>query len=225
MMKRNLLVVAGTAALGISLIALPGHSTQAQSAAENSVTSLKREIAELKARLAEAQEEQEFAGPVIAEAPEVGPEVEIERQLIDFQEPEGPVAPPAPSAHRLVMSLDGDGGSWLGVETQEVGSEKAKTLKLSSERGALIGKVLPDSPAAKAGLKENDVVTEINGQRVEGTDPRNSRRTHRTTFRLARRQTTNHHRDARQVRRAPQRHDESFATGVRIPRAGNAGNP
>jgi serine protease Do len=67
------------------------------------------------------------------------------------------------------MPLDGDGGSWLGVETQEVGSEKAKTLKLSSERGALIGKVLPDSPAAKAGLKENDVVTEINGQRVEGT--------------------------------------------------------
>jgi C-terminal processing protease CtpA/Prc len=140
-----------------------------QSSQENSVESLKREIAELKARLAAAQDEQELSGPIIAEAPEVGPKVEIERRLIDLQEPEGPVAPAAPSARQFVMSLDGDGGSWLGVETQEVSSEKAKSLKLSSERGAFIGKVLPDSPAAKAGLKENDVITEINGQRVEGT--------------------------------------------------------
>jgi len=172
MMKRTLLVAVGTAALGISLIALPAHSSHAQSSQENSVASLKREIAELKARLAAAQEEQEFSAPVIAETPEAGPEIEIERRLIDMQEPEGPVAPAAPSApsaRRFVMSLDGDGGSWLGVETQEVTSEKAKSLKLSSERGALIGKVLPDSPASKAGLKENDVVTEINGQRVEGT--------------------------------------------------------
>ena len=169
MMKRNLLVALGIAALGISLIALPARTAQLQSSQDNSVASLKREIAELKARLAAAQEEQEFSAPVIAEAPEIGPEIEIERRLIDMQEPEGPVAPAAPSARRFVMSLDGDGGSWLGVETQEVTSEKAKSLKLSSERGALIGKVLPDSPASKAGLKENDVVTEINGQRVEGT--------------------------------------------------------
>jgi len=172
MMKRTLLVALGIAALGISLIALPARTAQPQSSQDNSVASLKREIAELKARLAAAQEEQEFSAPVIAEAPEVGPEIEIERRLIDMQEPEGPVtpAPPsAPSARRFVMSLAGDGGSWLGVETQEVTSEKAKSLKLSPDHGALIGKVLPDSPASKAGLKENDVVTEINGQRVEGT--------------------------------------------------------
>jgi S1-C subfamily serine protease len=168
MMKRNLLVAAGVAALGIVLIALPAHTTP-QSSPENSVASLKREIAELKAQLAAAQQEQGFAAPMIAEAPEFGQELEIEQPFIDMQEPEAPLPPPAPSTHRMVMSLDGDGGSWLGVETQEVTSEKAKSLKLSSERGALIGKVLPDSPAAKAGLKENDVVTEINGQRVEGT--------------------------------------------------------
>src|SRR5258708_8057840 len=61
-----------------------------------------------------------------------------------------------------------DGSGWLGVETHEVTAEKAKELKLSAERGVVLGKIVPDSPAAKAGLKENDVVTEINGQRVEG---------------------------------------------------------
>ena len=33
-----------------------------------------------------------------------------------------------------------------------------------------MGKIVPDSPAAKAGLKENDVVLELNGQRIEGTE-------------------------------------------------------
>jgi serine protease Do len=63
----------------------------------------------------------------------------------------------------------GEGGSWLGVETHEVTAEKAKELKLSAERGVVLGKIVADSPAAKAGLKEGDVVMELNGQRVEGT--------------------------------------------------------
>jgi serine protease Do len=78
--------------------------------------------------------------------------------------------------NELQSSDDGDvevfvenGGSWLGVETREVTAENVKSLKLPAERGALVGKIIPDSPAAKAGLKENDVITEVNGQRVEGT--------------------------------------------------------
>jgi S1-C subfamily serine protease len=61
-----------------------------------------------------------------------------------------------------------EGGSWLGVETREVTSDNAKELKLPSERGVVLGRIAPDSPAAKSGLRENDVVTEINGQQVEG---------------------------------------------------------
>src|SRR4029077_19086524 len=61
-----------------------------------------------------------------------------------------------------------EGPSWLGVETQEVTSGTAKELKLPAERGVVIGRVTEDSPAAKAGLKEKDVITEVNGQRVEG---------------------------------------------------------
>jgi serine protease Do len=85
--------------------------------------------------------------------------------------PEAELAPGAPDVERefnWVTSLSDEGGSWLGVETRDVTADNVKELKLPGERGVVIGKVLDDSPAAKAGLKDNDVITEINGQRVEG---------------------------------------------------------
>src|SRR5499427_1494084 len=85
--------------------------------------------------------------------------------------PEVELAPGVPDVERevrILTSIDDEGGSWLGVETREVTPENVKEFKLPGERGAIIGKVLDDSPAMKAGLKDNDVVTEINGQRVEG---------------------------------------------------------
>jgi serine protease Do len=68
----------------------------------------------------------------------------------------------------LVMSSD-DGSGWLGVEIGEVTAEKAKDLKLAGLRGVIVMDVELDSPAAKAGLKENDVITQYDGQMVEGT--------------------------------------------------------
>ena len=85
--------------------------------------------------------------------------------------PEVELAPGMPDVERefkIVTPFDDDGGSWLGVETREVTAENVKEFKLPGERGVVIGKVLDDSPAAKAGLKDHDVITEINGQRVEG---------------------------------------------------------
>jgi serine protease Do len=67
-----------------------------------------------------------------------------------------------------VTVLTDEGPSWLGVETREVTADTVKELKLPAERGVVVGRIAPDSPAAKAGLKENDVVTEVDGQRVEG---------------------------------------------------------
>jgi serine protease Do len=75
---------------------------------------------------------------------------------------------PGQDGDNFATLIDDDGPSWLGVETHEVTADNAKDLKLSAEHGVLVGKVVSDSPAAKAGLKENDVVTEINGQRIEG---------------------------------------------------------
>jgi serine protease Do len=66
-----------------------------------------------------------------------------------------------------VVELE-DGPSWLGVEARDVTSENVKEFKLPAERGVVVGRMAPNSPAAKAGLKENDVVTEVDGQRVEG---------------------------------------------------------
>ena len=68
-----------------------------------------------------------------------------------------------------VVVSSSDEGGWLGVEIGEVTAEKAKDLKLPSVRGVIVDDVEPDSPAAKAGIKEKDVITQYDGQPVEGS--------------------------------------------------------
>src|SRR5215471_8935348 len=58
-------------------------------------------------------------------------------------------------------------GSYLGVFVDEVTTDRMKELGLSQERGAVIMKVVKDSPAEKAGLKENDVIISFNGRPVD----------------------------------------------------------
>jgi len=80
------------------------------------------------------------------------------------------VEPLLESETQQITVFDGEEGpSWLGVETHEVTAENAKDLKLPAERGVVVAGVTKDSPAARAGLKENDVIAEVNGQRVEGS--------------------------------------------------------
>ena len=61
-------------------------------------------------------------------------------------------------------------GSFLGVAIQEIESSRAKELKLPEETGVEVTRIAPDSPAEKAGIKTGDVITQYNGQRVEGMD-------------------------------------------------------
>jgi serine protease Do len=70
----------------------------------------------------------------------------------------------APQELSLVETTN---GGYLGVFLGDVTAERAKELKLAEVRGAVVGKVQEDSPAAKAGLRENDVILAYNGQRVE----------------------------------------------------------
>ena len=55
----------------------------------------------------------------------------------------------------------------LGVETQNLSPQIAQGLGLEEARGALVTRVLAGSGAAAAGVKAGDVVTAINGQRVD----------------------------------------------------------
>ncbi len=55
---------------------------------------------------------------------------------------------------------------WLGVMIQEVNRDLAETYGLSRPYGALVSQVMPDSPAAEAGLESGDVILEFNGEEI-----------------------------------------------------------
>lgn len=57
--------------------------------------------------------------------------------------------------------------SFLGVELEEVTHDSAQRLKLKTERGAIIENVIPDTSAAKAGLRKDDVIVKWNGEAIE----------------------------------------------------------
>lgn len=54
----------------------------------------------------------------------------------------------------------------LGIKGGELNANLAKEFNISTQQGAFISEVLPDSAAAKAGFKAGDVITEINGQKI-----------------------------------------------------------
>jgi serine protease Do/serine protease DegQ len=55
----------------------------------------------------------------------------------------------------------------LGVEAQDLTPQVAAALGTTARKGALITEVVPDSPAAKAGLKPGDLVVAIDGTPID----------------------------------------------------------
>jgi len=167
MNTRNLLITGGVAALSLALVALPAPPANSQSPcpAESTLTRLEQKLEQLQAKLAGRDDEGAKLAGLHSRLAAAQLALAQHRQTTDQLEGFPALAGDDDGSVGL---LDGEGASWLGVQLREVTSETAKDLKLLTERGVVISSIVPDSPAAKAGLKENDVVTEVNGQHVEG---------------------------------------------------------
>jgi Do/DeqQ family serine protease len=73
---------------------------------------------------------------------------------------------------RVVVASAKSGGKavrrpWLGARLQAVTPEIADSLGLRSPTGALVASVVPNGPAARAGLKASDLIASIDGQSVD----------------------------------------------------------
>ncbi len=56
---------------------------------------------------------------------------------------------------------------WLGVSVQPVTPELARSFGLKQAQGALVGDVMVQGPAQKAGIKRGDVIVSYDGKKVE----------------------------------------------------------
>jgi serine protease Do len=79
---------------------------------------------------------------------------------------------PSNMAKKVVVQLKERGKvvrGWLGVTvlSQPIDEDTRKLLHLSSRKGALVNSIDPASPAGKGGLKQYDVIVEINGLAIE----------------------------------------------------------
>jgi serine protease Do len=76
---------------------------------------------------------------------------------------------PTDLAKGIMVSLIENGKvtrGYLGVMIQDITPPLAKKFDLKDDKGALVGDVVPDGPAARAGLQEGDVILEFNGHKV-----------------------------------------------------------
>ena len=58
---------------------------------------------------------------------------------------------------------------WLGVQVQSIDEKQAASLGLPEGGGALVSRVLEDSPAQRAQLEKGDLILEFDGQRVRAS--------------------------------------------------------
>lgn len=61
--------------------------------------------------------------------------------------------------------------AWLGVGTQVLTSQIAEALKLEGKKGVRVTRILPDSPAEKAGVQVGDIFLKLDGEVIPASTP------------------------------------------------------
>ena len=88
----------------------------------------------------------------------VGPMAYGQNSLVDLN---------APLQAQKAVRVAGFGGAHIGVTLRDLDDEDQKRGKVAN--GVMVESVETDSPAAKAGLKEGDVIVEFDGERVRSS--------------------------------------------------------
>ena len=78
-------------------------------------------------------------------------------------------AVPAKTVKEVIKQLKADGTvsrGWLGVKIQNVDDDTAASIGLADAHGALVSEVTPDGPASKSGIKTQDAIIQVNGEKI-----------------------------------------------------------
>lgn len=115
-----------------------------------------------------AQQKEEDKKPPAAEAPPPTPQAKEEKKA---PEPSNPhersrQARQGDEQRRKPARPMTDSVPFIGVVTRNVTPELGIQLGLDEGSGVLVDDVMPDSPAAKAGIRKFDVITQLNGERI-----------------------------------------------------------
>jgi len=85
------------------------------------------------------------------------------------------LTPPDDESHAMALAdceatpsifCERDRGAWLGVELHDITAGDAQKLNLAGTYGAMVQEVSKDSPAARAGIQNGDVILSFDGERV-----------------------------------------------------------
>lgn len=80
-----------------------------------------------------------------------------------------PRTPLAPGQNAQPFTFSFGNNRRIGISSTVLTKQLADYFGVSSGHGLLVTSVTENSPASKAGLRAGDVITEVNGERVEGT--------------------------------------------------------
>jgi len=77
---------------------------------------------------------------------------------------------PVDQAKGIIAQLKSDGEvtrGWLGVTIQDLKGDLAEYYGVEGKSGVMVADVVPGDPADKAGIKPKDIITEVNGKKVD----------------------------------------------------------